>query len=93
MTASTAALNAQPATGPFKLITLPYAYNALEPHIDALTMEIHHSRHHAAYVNNLNAAIVGTLVNAGWRIYDGSGKNVPYRDPVQYEEIRYENPQ
>ena len=60
MTASTAALNAQPATGPFKLITLPYAYNALEPHIDALTMEIHHSRHHAAYVNNLNAAIVGT---------------------------------
>jgi len=60
MTASTAAVNAQPATGPFKLITLPYAYNALEPHIDAMTMEIHHSRHHAAYVNNLNAAIVGT---------------------------------
>ncbi len=60
MTASTAAMNAQPTAGPFKLITLPYAYNALEPHIDAQTMEIHHSRHHAAYVNNLNAAIVGT---------------------------------
>ena len=36
---------------------LPYAYNALEPHIDAQTMEIHHDKHHAAYVNNLNAAL------------------------------------
>lgn len=60
MTATTGAVNAQSATGPFQLITLPYAYNALEPHIDAQTMEIHHSRHHAAYVNNLNAAIKGT---------------------------------
>lgn len=39
------------------LAPLPYSYNALEPHIDALTMEIHHSRHHQAYVNNLNAAL------------------------------------
>ena len=44
----------------FKLSPLPYAYNALEPHIDARTMEIHHSRHHAAYVNNLNNALEGT---------------------------------
>ena len=36
---------------------LPYAYDALEPHIDALTMEVHHARHHQAYVNNLNAAL------------------------------------
>ena len=36
---------------------LPYAANALEPHIDARTMEIHHGKHHAAYVNNLNAAL------------------------------------
>ena len=36
---------------------LPYAYDALEPHIDAKTMEIHHTKHHGAYVNNLNAAI------------------------------------
>ena len=57
---TTAAVNAQPASGPFQLITLPYAYDALEPHIDAQTMEIHHSRHHAAYVNNLNAAVKGT---------------------------------
>lgn len=42
-----------------ELPALPYAYNALEPHIDALTMEIHHSRHHATYVNNLNAALEG----------------------------------
>ncbi|MDO4814919.1 MAG: superoxide dismutase, partial [Gemella sp.] len=41
----------------FKLPELPYAYNALEPVIDATTMEIHHSKHHAAYVNNLNAAL------------------------------------
>jgi Fe-Mn family superoxide dismutase len=44
----------------FELPQLPYAYNALEPHIDARTMEIHHSKHHAAYTNNLNVAIEGT---------------------------------
>lgn len=44
----------------FTLPNLPYAHNALEPHIDAKTMEIHHGKHHAAYVNNLNAAIEGT---------------------------------
>lgn len=44
----------------FKLSDLPYAFDALEPHIDATTMEIHHDRHHAAYTNNLNGAIEGT---------------------------------
>ena len=44
----------------FELPQLPYAYDALEPHIDARTMEIHHSKHHNAYVTNLNAAITGT---------------------------------
>ena len=39
---------------------LPYGFDALEPHIDAQTMEIHHDKHHAAYVNNLNAALEGT---------------------------------
>ncbi|ASK18343.1 MULTISPECIES: superoxide dismutase [Halomonadaceae] len=39
---------------------LPYAYDALEPHIDAMTMEIHHSRHHNTYVTSLNAALEGT---------------------------------
>ena len=42
---------------PFKLPELPYPYDALEPHIDARTMEIHHTKHHGGYVNNLNAAI------------------------------------
>ena len=44
----------------FKLPELPYAYNALEVSFDAQTMEIHHSKHHQAYVNNLNTAIAGT---------------------------------
>jgi Fe-Mn family superoxide dismutase len=49
------------ASGPYTLAPLPYAFDALEPHIDAQTMQIHHDRHHQAYVNNLNAA----LANAG----------------------------
>ena len=44
----------------FLLPKLPYAYDALEPHIDARTMEIHHTKHHAGYTNNLNNAIAGT---------------------------------
>ena len=44
----------------FELPKLSYAYNALEPHIDARTMEIHHSKHHQGYTNNLNAAIAGS---------------------------------
>jgi Fe-Mn family superoxide dismutase len=44
----------------FELPKLPYAFNALEPHIDARTMEIHHDKHHQAYVTNLNNAIAGT---------------------------------
>ncbi|WPZ11972.1 superoxide dismutase [Roseivirga spongicola] len=44
----------------FELPKLPYAYDALEPHIDARTMEIHHSKHHAGYTSKLNDAIAGT---------------------------------
>jgi len=44
----------------FELPKLPYAFNALEPNIDARTMEIHHGKHHQAYITNLNAAIAGT---------------------------------
>jgi Fe-Mn family superoxide dismutase len=44
----------------FTVPPLPYAYNALEPHIDELTMQIHHDKHHGAYVTNANAALEGT---------------------------------
>ena len=53
----------------FELPQLPYAYDALEPHIYARTMEIHHGKHHAGYTNNLNAAIADTE-NAGKSIED-----------------------
>src|SRR6266478_1099711 len=46
-------------TGPFKLPPLPYDFDALEPHIDTKTMEIHHDKHHQAYITNLNKAVAG----------------------------------
>ena len=48
----------------FKLPELPYAYDALEPHVDAKPMEIHHSKHHNAYTTNLNNAIAGTALES-----------------------------
>ena len=62
--------SAAPATGPFKLPALPYAYDALEPHIDARTMEIHHDKHHAAYVTNLNKAVADAPELAQRKIED-----------------------
>jgi Fe-Mn family superoxide dismutase len=58
-TLSAAAAAMQAAEPPFSLPKLPYAYDALEPHIDAQTMQIHHDKHHQAYVDNLNKAIAG----------------------------------
>lgn len=52
--------NLNPTIMSFELPKLPYGFNALEPNIDARTMEIHHGKHHAGYVNNLNAAVDGT---------------------------------
>ena len=46
----------------FELPALPYAYDALEPYVDKMTMEIHHGKHHAGYVNNLNNAVAGTAL-------------------------------
>lgn len=58
---SKALMASNPMTGPsqFEQAPLPYAFSALEPHIDTLTMEIHFGKHHAAYVKNLNAALAG----------------------------------
>lgn len=56
VSAQTAASGA-PAPGPFQLPPLPFAYDALEPYIDAETMHLHHDKHHAAYVANLNKAL------------------------------------
>ncbi|WMW78445.1 superoxide dismutase [Flavobacterium sp. 20NA77.7] len=53
-------VKAEDPDGPFQMIPLPYAYNALEPFIDAKTMEIHYSKHHVNYCNKLNAAVKGT---------------------------------
>lgn len=58
-TAAPAAAPAAAPTGPFRLDPLPYPADALEPFIDARTMEIHHDRHHAAYVMGLNRAVAG----------------------------------
>ena len=56
-TAKTAKTAATPTGAPYSLPALGYAFDALEPHIDKLTMEIHHDKHHAAYITNLNAAM------------------------------------
>ncbi len=56
--AAQAAAGATPS-GPFKLPPLPYSFDALEPYIDARTMEIHHDKHHQAYITNLNKALAG----------------------------------
>jgi superoxide dismutase, Fe-Mn family len=61
---------AQPATEPFQLPPLGYAFDALEPYVDAQTMQIHHDRHHAAYVNNLNRAVAGHPEMAGKSVED-----------------------
>ena len=63
------AAHAQGST-PYTLPKLPYAYDALEPHIDAKTMEIHHSKHHAAYITNLNKALANNAGLVGQPVED-----------------------
>ena len=64
------AMAAPAPTGPYTLPPLPYAYDALEPHIDAQTMQIHHDKHHQAYVTNLNKAVAGHSELVGMSVED-----------------------
>jgi Fe-Mn family superoxide dismutase len=57
---SSNATDVKASEGPFKMYELPYTYKALEPNFDASTIEIHYSKHHLGYVNNLNKAVIGT---------------------------------
>jgi superoxide dismutase, Fe-Mn family len=63
-----ATAQSQQAQAPFTLSPLPYGFGALEPHIDAMTMELHHDKHHAAYVTNLNAAAKESPEFARWPV-------------------------
>src|ERR1044072_7812160 len=74
----------------YELPKLPYPYDALEPHIDAQTMEIHYTKHHQTYVNNLNAALQGTplaetpvdaLIAALEKVPEAPGAAVPTNGP------------
>lgn len=66
----TQATQAKEAKLPHALPPLPYAHDALEPHIDKMTMEIHHGKHHNAYVTNLNKALEAHSALQGWSIDD-----------------------
>jgi len=73
---------AQPA--PFSLPALPYAFDALEPHIDARTMEIHHGKHHKAYVDNLNKAMASRPIVGGNLTIEGLLQNLePLPDNIR----------
>lgn len=80
--APVAAAPAAPA-GPFKLAPLAYATNALEPNIDAKTMEIHHDRHHQAYVTNLNTALKDYAALAKLPLHDLLAKLADVPEPIR----------
>src|ERR1035438_472318 len=67
-TVGAAAAAVPPANPPFTLPKLPYAYDALEPYIDAQTMQIHHDKHHQAYVDNLNKVVAAEPALAGMTV-------------------------
>jgi Fe-Mn family superoxide dismutase len=74
---------AQTAAPAFTLPRLPYAFDALEPHIDARTMELHHDRHHQTYVDNLNKALAGRPELAKLGIEDLLSKLATVPEPIR----------
>jgi len=77
-----------PAAGPFTLPPLPYPAQALEPHIDAQTMTIHHDRHHQAYVTNLNAAVAAAGAAVAGRPLDDLLRNLASLPDAQRTAVR-----
>ena len=81
----------------FKLPALPYAFDALEPHVDARTIEIHHGKHHAAYVANLNKALDGHADLAGKSIEQimgdlaGVPESIRTADQMTHPSVRFES--
>ena len=75
--------NKNPINMAFELPVLPYAANALEPHIDAKTMDIHHGKHHAAYVTNLNNAVAADATLAGKSLEELVGNISKYAPVVR----------
>lgn len=73
---------------PFEQAPLPYGYDALEPHIDAMTMEIHYGKHHAAYIKNLNTAIEGKEDLASKSIEDLVGNLTKIEDKALQTTVR-----
>ncbi len=67
----------------FTLPPLPYDYAALEPHIDEQTMRIHHDKHHAGYLNNLNAALENQVALAGWSLDELLGNLAAVPDSIR----------
>ena len=72
-------------TYPFQLEALPYEYDALEPYVDALTVQIHHGRHVQTYVDNLNKVLEGSKDHQSWSLEELVTKVMSYQIPLKMQ--------